>query len=90
MKLLPPTPRVHGTGNATSTQGLDAALTVLLFFGIGFGLDRWLGTTPIFMIVLSVLGAVGYFVKFKAHYEADMDRHEADRQARINAARGAR
>ena len=27
----------------------------LLFFGLGFGLDRWLGTTPLFMILLVVI-----------------------------------
>ena len=35
---------------------MDAALTMLLFFGIGFALDRWLGTTPWFMIVSDRLG----------------------------------
>jgi F0F1-type ATP synthase assembly protein I len=87
MKLLPPTPRVTGAGHTTSTQGMDAALTLVLFFFIGFGLDRWLGTTPWFMIAMSLLAGIGYFVKFKYRYEAEMTRHEAERQARVDAAR---
>ena len=82
MKFLPPTPRVHGTGNATSTQGMDAALTVALFLGVGFLLDRWLGTTPVFMVVLTVVAAIGFFAKFKYRYDADMSRHEAELAAR--------
>jgi F0F1-type ATP synthase assembly protein I len=87
MKLLPPTPRVNGAGHTTSTQGMDAALTLVLFFFIGFGLDRWLGTTPWFMIGMSLLAGIGYFAKFKYRYEAEMTRHEAERQARVDAAR---
>ena len=44
-----------------------------MFFGIGFALDRWLGTTPWFMIVFMVLGGVGFFAKMKYHYDAQMD-----------------
>lgn len=82
MKLIPPTPRVHGAGNSTSTQGLDAAITVVLFLGVGYLLDRWLGTTPIFMIVMTLLAAIGWFAKFKYRYELDMARHEAEFAAR--------
>jgi len=87
MKLLPPTPRVTGAGNTTSTQGMEAALTLLLFFMIGFALDRWLDTTPWLMIAMSMLGGIGLFVRFKYRYEADMERHEAERRARVDAAR---
>ena len=66
-------------------QGMDIALTVALFFGIGFGIDRWLGTTPLFMIVMSLLAAVGFFVKFKYQYDARMEALEAERR---HAARG--
>ena len=39
-------------------------------------LDRWLGTKPIFTIVLTVLALVGHFARFWYAYEAKMRRHE--------------
>jgi hypothetical protein len=59
---------------------MDAAITLVLFFGIGFGLDRWLGTTPLLMIGLTLLAAVGLFLKFKYAYTAQMERLEAERR----------
>lgn len=64
---------------------MDMALTVALMFGIGFGLDRWLGTTPVFMIAMTVLAAVGFFAKFKYQYDARMDQLEAERTERASA-----
>ena len=66
---------------------MDAALTLLLFFGVGFGLDRWLGTTPWFMVGLSLFAGVGFFAKFKYQYDAEMDEHEAQRVAKLEAGR---
>ena len=44
MKLVP-TPR-HATPDDSLAQGMDeTAITLVLFFGLGFLLDRWLGTT---------------------------------------------
>jgi F0F1-type ATP synthase assembly protein I len=63
-------------------RGLDAVIVIVLFFGAGFGLDRFFGTTPIFMIAFTLLGAFGLFVKFKYAYEARMLEHEAERNAR--------
>jgi hypothetical protein len=39
------------------------------------------------MIGMSLLAGIGYFAKFKYRYEAEMTRHEAERQARVDAAR---
>jgi F0F1-type ATP synthase assembly protein I len=83
MKLFP-TPRQRNSNDSVG-QGVDIALTVALFFGVGFGLDRWLGTTPVFMIVMTLLASVGFFAKFKYDYDARMDEHEAERAARANA-----
>jgi F0F1-type ATP synthase assembly protein I len=63
-------------------RGMDVALTIGLFFGIGFFLDRWLGTTPWFMIGLTLLAAVGFFYSFKYRYDARMAELEAERAAR--------
>ena len=82
MKRLSP-PRV--TPNDSLGQGIDNALAVALLFGIGFFLDRWLGTTPWLMIVLSVLGGVGVFAKMKYRYDEQMAEHEAQRRERAAA-----
>ena len=68
-------------------RGMDVALTIGLFFAIGWGLDAWLNTTPLFMIVLTVLAAIGFFVSFKYRYDAEMERLEAERAARAEAGR---
>ena len=59
-------------------QGLDAAITLVVFFGIGFGLDRWLGTTPWLMVTMVVLASIGLFYKLRASYESMMERHDAE------------
>ena len=57
-----------------SGEGMDAALTMLLFLGIGYVLDRWLGTTPWFMtLVLTSSRMVGLFYSWKARYTAQME-----------------
>ena len=60
---------------------MDATLRVRLFFGVGFVLDRWLGTRRWFMIGMILLAAVGLFITFKYRYDAAMDRLEAERLA---------
>jgi F0F1-type ATP synthase assembly protein I len=61
-------------------RAMEAAFTLLAFFGIGFGLDHWLDTTPVFMIVCTVLAAVGMFYSWKARYTAEMEVLEAQRR----------
>jgi F0F1-type ATP synthase assembly protein I len=79
MKLLPKQTRVDTQDSLG--LGIEAAVIMALFFGIGFALDRLLGTTPIFMIAFSVLGAIGLFAKFKYRYDDKMNEHEAKRVA---------
>ncbi len=79
MKLLPQQPRVNT--QESLGLGVEAALITVLFFGVGFGLDRLFGTTPVFMIVLTVIGAVGLFAKWKYRYDDRMDELEAQRAA---------
>ena len=74
MKLLPTPPsRSKLLADDTFSQGVDAALVMAVFIGAGYGLDRWLGTAPWFMIACSMLGAVGLFVSWKARYSTRMD-----------------
>jgi F0F1-type ATP synthase assembly protein I len=80
MKLLPTQTRVDTQDSLG--LGIEAAVIMALFFGLGYLGDRLLGTTPILMIVMSVLGAVGLFAKFKYRYEDRMAELEAERTGR--------
>ena len=64
-------------------MGMDAVIIVVLFFFAGFGLDRLFGTTPIFMIAMVVLAAVGLFAKFRYRYDERMDELDAERRAKL-------
>jgi ATP synthase protein I len=80
MKLLPKQTRVDtqdGLG-----LGIEAAVIMALFFGIGAGLDWLFGTRPLFMIVFTVLGAVGLFAKWKYRYDDRMNELVAERAAK--------
>lgn len=80
MKLLPKQTRVDTQDSLG--LGIEAAVIVVLFFGVGAGLDWLFGTTPIFMIVFTVLGAIGLFAKWKYRYDDRMNEHEAERAAK--------
>ncbi len=82
MKLLPPPSYARRTMRADDSLGraMEAAFTLLAFFGIGYGLDRLLGTTPVMMIVFSMLAAIGMFLAWKARYTAQMEELEAARR----------
>lgn len=80
MKLLKTDVRVNPRDSLG--QGLDAAITLVVFFGIGFALDRWLGTTPWLMVAMVVLASIGLFYKLRASYEAMMEHHDAELAAR--------
>ncbi len=87
MKLLRTNVRVNPRDSLG--QGLDAVITLVLFFVIGFFADRWLGTTPWLMIILTLAAAVGLFYKLRSTYYARMDQHDADRAARTASGTGA-
>jgi hypothetical protein len=87
MKLLRsniPTPNMDDNVG----RGIEMAMTVALFVAIGYGLDRWLGTMPILMIVMTILAGVGFFAKFRYQYEARMDELQAERAERAAAGGG--
>ena len=62
------------------SRGTEIAGTTLVFFIIGFFVDRWLGTTPWFMISLVILAASTQFLKLYYVYTAEMRVLEAQRQ----------
>ena len=79
MKLLPKQqPRVNTEDSVG--LGIEAAVIIALFLGLGYVLDRIFGTMPIFMIVMTVVGAVGLFAKLKYRYDDRMDELEAERR----------
>jgi ATP synthase protein I len=66
-----------GLGSAAA-KGAELAVSLLVFFGIGWLLDRWLGTAPWFMIGLLVFAIVGQMVRIWYAYDFEMRQHEAD------------
>lgn len=77
MQLIPRKP-INADDNLG--RGMDLALVTLLFLGLGWGLDRWLGTEPVFMITLVLLAVVGQFVRMWYSYDAKMRQLEAERR----------
>ena len=65
-------------------RGMEAAIMLGLFLGLGWLIDSWLGTRPGFMIGLTIFAAVGVFVRMKYAYETTITALEAERK---NAAR---
>jgi F0F1-type ATP synthase assembly protein I len=88
MKLLPKNPRVNTS--EPLGHGFDAAIVVALFFGLGWLIDHLLGSTPLFMIVMTIFGAIGVFVRFWYRYDERMAQHEAERAEKSAAQAAAR
>ena len=84
MKLLPEQQKIAAAQQSGKTlgRGVDFALVVLVFLGIGYALDRLLGTQPLFVIVFVIFGFVGQFVKMYYEYTATMTQLEAERAER--------
>jgi F0F1-type ATP synthase assembly protein I len=74
--------RAAARGSDSPGMGVEVTFTLAIFFGIGFVLDRALGTTPWLMIAFTLLGAIGLFATFRYRYEARMSEHEAELAAR--------
>ena len=58
---LPPKSSMGSLG-ALSAVGIAFVLAVVFGFMIGYFLDRWLGTTPLFIIVFFFLGVAAGIV----------------------------
>ncbi len=66
---------------------MEFAIVLVAFLGLGYALDRWLDTKPVFMIVLAVLSLVGQFASMWYGYDARMTQLEGERAARTTGAR---
>lgn len=62
-------------------QGMEMALTLVVFLGLGWLLDAWIGIFPILTISLVVFASIGTGVKMWIGYDARMRRLEAERLA---------
>jgi hypothetical protein len=78
---LKPIPHLNKGTDDKIGKGIDVALVTLAFLGIGYALDRWLGTKPLFMVGLVMLGLIGEFLRFWYDYDARMKVLEAQRAA---------
>lgn len=58
------------------SRGFELALVPVVFGGLGWLIDRLVGTTLVFTIGLIVFGFIGIFVKMWIAYDADMRREE--------------
>lgn len=66
----------QGFGEALSTA-VELAVTPALFALLGWWLDSWLGTTPVFLLVLFALTVSYEIWKLFVRYDAKMRREEA-------------
>ncbi len=71
----------RGFASATS-RGFEFVVTIAIFTGLGWLLDRWLGTAPLFIIVFTVLAFVGNFARMWYSYDAAMTKLEAELPSR--------
>jgi F0F1-type ATP synthase assembly protein I len=62
-----------------SHGSFELVLAPVILALIGLGLDRWLGTIPVFTIVLAVAGMVGSWAKQYYTYRSAIDEQRARR-----------
>lgn len=60
------------------TLAFEIALVPTILGFIGYGVDRLLGTLPVFTIVLAVAGVIGLSTRLFYDYAARMKEHEAE------------
>jgi F0F1-type ATP synthase assembly protein I len=65
----------RGLGDGFSLA-VEFVAVPLIFALIGFGLDRWLGTSPVLAVVLGGVGFVGCLVRTYYAYLARMEYEE--------------
>ena len=71
MKPDPGSQRELGDGYRYVALGITFGLGIVLFMGLGYWLDRWLGSTPWGTIVGTLVGSALSFVNVYAKLEAE-------------------
>jgi F0F1-type ATP synthase assembly protein I len=59
-----------------TTGGYELVFSPLLLALVGFGIDKLLGTLPLFTILFAVLGLIGAVTKIVYTYNSEMEQHE--------------
>ena len=66
-------------------RGMELAMALLVFLLLGWAIDNWLGTKPLFIIVLAMLALVGGGARIKYAYDESMERHQRERAEAMRA-----
>ena len=61
-----------------STGSYELVLSPVLFALLGYLIDRWLGTVPVFTVIFAVVALLGVTVKIYFAYKHEMEEHEAN------------
>ena len=73
--------REMGEGYKYVSLGLTFAGGIIFFLALGFGLDRWLGTTPVFILIGTFLGTILSFISvYRKLQEEERLRREQKKQ----------
>jgi F0F1-type ATP synthase assembly protein I len=78
MEPKEPSSRELGTGYKYVTLGISFGLGIVLWMGLGFMFDRWLGWSPILTVVGTVVGSVLSFVWVFARLKADEQQYHKE------------
>jgi len=73
MEPQAPAGREIGEGYRYVGLGCTFAGGIVLFMAAGFGLDRWLGTTPLLTVLGTLIGAVLSFLNVYWRLRAETD-----------------
>ena len=70
--LTPPAPLAGSKARGGLQTGMEMAVSILFCTGVGVGLDKWLGSAPLFILVGLVLGSVaGLWSVYRATISKD-------------------
>jgi F0F1-type ATP synthase assembly protein I len=69
-------------------RGMELAMALLVFLLLGWAIDNWLDTKPLFIIVFALLALVGGGARIKYAYDESMERHERERAEAMRAGGG--
>jgi F0F1-type ATP synthase assembly protein I len=66
-------------------RGMELAMALLVFLLLGWAIDNWLGTKPLFIIVFAMLALIGGGARIKYAYDESMERHQRERAEAMRA-----
>lgn len=79
MEPKEPAGRALGIGYKYVSMGMSFAGGIVMFTGLGWLVDRWLGTLPLFLITGTIVGSVLSFMWVYLKLRQDEERYEAER-----------